>query len=227
MGPPRHAARSTARPAHLLGLHLRRHLPGRRQGRRPRAAAMHHRRHGPASGRDLPGRGARRPRRPPARSGRLAHLSQARRAQKHHPAAAPGKVTRTQPSREYLAVHARKLALQSNLHLLPRYPRPLLLRLEPPHRSALAYNIHRPARVGPSVMIRESWYKPIVILFMADGSSRLWSPSTTTLWHIDAGHSGRPPHQVRLITCISRHSSTLAGIHHSSPRTVVTYSGQR
>src|ERR1039457_1134461 len=158
MGPPRHAARSTARPAHLLGLHLRRHLPGRGQGRRPRATAMHHRRHGPASGRDLPGRGARRPRRPPARSGRLAHLSQARRAQKHHPAAAPGKVTRTQPSREYLAVHARKLALQSDLHLLPRYPRPLLLRLEPPHRSALAYNIHRPARVGPSVMIRESWY---------------------------------------------------------------------
>src|SRR5579872_5718054 len=31
---------------------------------------------------------------------------------------------------------------------------------------------------------------------MADGSPQLWRSPTTTLWHIDAGSGGRPPHQV-------------------------------
>src|SRR6516225_6659173 len=46
LGPSRHAAHSPARPADLLGLYLRRHLPGRGQGRRPRPATLHHGRHG-------------------------------------------------------------------------------------------------------------------------------------------------------------------------------------
>src|ERR1700724_1742158 len=30
---------------------------------------------------------------------------------------------------------------------------------------------------------------------LVDGSSQLWRSPTTTLWHIDAGSGGRPPHQ--------------------------------
>jgi hypothetical protein len=51
--------------------------------------------------------------------------------------------SRAQPGREHLAVHPRKLALQSHLHVIPGHSRPLLLRLELPHRSALAHNLHR------------------------------------------------------------------------------------
>src|SRR5262249_2714912 len=90
--------------------------------------------------------------------GRLAPLSHAHRARQHLPDAAAGKVARAQPGRKYLAVHPRKLALQPRLRLLPRHSRPLLLRLEQAHRSALAHNFHRLARLGPSVMIGEAWY---------------------------------------------------------------------
>jgi hypothetical protein len=68
----------------------------------------------------------------------------------------PAKVTRAQPGREHLSVHPRKLALQLHLHLIPRHSRPLLLRLEQAHRLVLAHNLHRLARLGPSVMIGES-----------------------------------------------------------------------
>ncbi len=43
--------------------------------------------------------------------------------------------------------------------LIPRHSRPLLLRLEQPHRSALAHNLHRLARLGPSVTVIGKWYK--------------------------------------------------------------------
>ena len=52
LGEARHAALGAARSAHALGLHLRRHLPERGQGRRPRPAPLQHRRHDRAPRRD-------------------------------------------------------------------------------------------------------------------------------------------------------------------------------
>ena len=43
------------------------------------------------------------------------------------------------------------------LHILQKHRRPLLLRLEQAHRSALAHHVHRNARLGPCVLISESW----------------------------------------------------------------------
>ena len=56
-----HPAPQPPRPAYLLGLHLRRHLSQRGQGRRPCHAVLQQHDHGDASGRDIAGRGTRRP----------------------------------------------------------------------------------------------------------------------------------------------------------------------
>src|SRR5580693_1720404 len=58
-----------------------------------------------------------------------------------------------------MAIHARKLALEPDLQILRRHRRPLLRRLEQAHRSALADHVARTTRLGPWVLIRESWYK--------------------------------------------------------------------
>lgn len=52
LGETGYATLSAARSAHKVGLHLRRHLPGKGQGRRSRHAILRHRRHGRASARD-------------------------------------------------------------------------------------------------------------------------------------------------------------------------------
>ena len=39
-----------------------------------------------------------------------------------------------------------------------RYPRPLPLRLEQPHRTALGHDIHRNVKMGASVISRAGWY---------------------------------------------------------------------
>jgi transposase len=54
MGAARDPTLGTARSADALGLHLRGHLPGPGDRRRPRPAARQYRRHGFASGRNLP-----------------------------------------------------------------------------------------------------------------------------------------------------------------------------
>src|SRR4051794_36306453 len=46
------------------------------------------------------------------------------------------------------------------IQILYRYPRSLLLRMEQPHRSAMAHHVTRSARLGAPVSIIESWYKP-------------------------------------------------------------------
>ena len=38
------------------------------------------------------------------------------------------------------------------------HPRPLLRSVEQAHRSALAHHVHRPARLGPPVLINGTWY---------------------------------------------------------------------
>ncbi len=113
----------SARPRH-------RAMPGRGQGGRPRSAPLQHASHGLAPRGDFPSRRARCARRRDARSGGVAHLDQGARARQPHAAATARKVARTPPDRESLAVPARQL------RLLPRYPRPLLLRLEQPHQPA-------------------------------------------------------------------------------------------
>src|SRR5271154_2813927 len=77
-------------------------------------------------------------------------------------------MSRTQSPRKHLAVHARKLALEPDLQILRRHRRSLLRRLEQAHRSALADHVHRNARMGPPVLISESWYKPIATAHEAD-----------------------------------------------------------
>src|SRR5262249_59289388 len=56
--------------------------------------------------------------------------------------------SRTQRPRKRLAVHASKLVVKPDLQILRRYRRPLLLRLEHAHRSALEDHVHRASRVG-------------------------------------------------------------------------------
>jgi hypothetical protein len=68
-------------------------------------------------------------------------------------------VVRTQSGREHLAVRARQLALQSHLPLLRQHPRPLLPRLEQARRAAMDHHVHRLARMGAWVVIRESWHQ--------------------------------------------------------------------
>src|SRR5205085_2483611 len=84
MGAARDTPLGTARSADALGLHLRGHLPGSRDRRRACSAALQYRRHGFASGRDLPNGDAGSPCCSAARSGRLAPFCQARRPRQYH-----------------------------------------------------------------------------------------------------------------------------------------------
>src|SRR3954470_5472791 len=144
-----------------LGLHLRGHLPGPGQRSGAGPAPLHHAGHDLAPEGDCAGghtRGAcPRPRGP----GGLASVQETCGPRHHHPHAASGQGARVEPGREHLAVHARELDLEPDLHLLRRHPRPLLRGVEQAHGSALAHHVHRDARLGASVLINETWYKAI------------------------------------------------------------------
>ena len=60
----------------------------------------------------------------------------------------PPRAPELNPSRKYLAVHAGELAVEPHLQILRRHRRPLLLRLEHAHRSALENHVHRSPRLG-------------------------------------------------------------------------------
>ena len=130
VGSARHPAARAARPAHRLGLHLRRDLPGRGQGRRARHAVLRHAGDAGASRRDQRHGRPGRPCRPAPRPSRLASRRRARRPGQHHPPAAAAALARAEPGREHLAVPARQLALEPRLQRLRRHRRPLLRRLE-------------------------------------------------------------------------------------------------
>src|ERR1700694_5419594 len=68
-------------------------------------------------------------------------------AEQHHSDAAAAARARTQWPGKHLAVYAAELALKSDLQILRRYRRSLLLRLEHPHRSALENHVHRAPRL--------------------------------------------------------------------------------
>src|SRR5271170_2676396 len=101
---------------------------------------------------------ASRPRSASRRTGGLSSLRQADRPAQHHADPLAGKMPGAQPAGKRMAIHARKLALEPDLQILPRHRRPLLRCLEQAHRSALAHHVARPARLGPWVLIKESWY---------------------------------------------------------------------
>src|SRR5271163_4960151 len=92
------------------------------------------------------------------RPGRLAFVGPAHRAAQHHANPVPRKVPRIEPAGKHLAVHARQLALKSDLQILRRHRRPLLRRMEQTHRSTLADHVDRDARLELRVLISESWY---------------------------------------------------------------------
>ena len=66
--------------------------------------------------------------------------------------------SRVEPSRKYLAVHPRQLALEPGFQILRRHPRSLFLRLEQAYRHALENYVYRNSRMGLSVLIKETWY---------------------------------------------------------------------
>ena len=65
---------------------------------------------------------------------------------------------RAEPCRERLAVHARQLVVEPDLHILRRHRRALLRSLEQAHRPALEDHVHRHARLGAWVLINARWY---------------------------------------------------------------------
>src|SRR5256714_10136073 len=95
----------------------------------------------------------------------MAHDPAAHGARQHQHRSAAGEVPRAQCTGERLAVPARELALQPDLHLLRQPRRSLLSCLEQAGRTALDYHVPRSARVGTRVLINESWYN--------------WAPSST------------------------------------------------
>ena len=134
---------------HEISLYLWRHLSGPGRWRGPRPATPQHRRHEPSFEGDIHSRRSPSSCHRHRRSGRMALLKNPGDAEQHNFATATVKITRTQPGRKHLAVHARQLALKPCLQLLQRYCRSLLFRLEPTHRSAMENYVHRPSRLGP------------------------------------------------------------------------------
>src|SRR6516164_10115622 len=55
---------------------------------------------------------------------------------------------RAEQSGEHLAVHAPELAVKPHLQILRRHRRPLLLRLEHPHRPTVEDHVNRAPRLG-------------------------------------------------------------------------------
>src|SRR3954465_1386962 len=158
LGPTGHPAPRPARSADEFGLHLRGDLPPGGQGRSLGAAPMRHAGHEPASGGSRASRGSRSPWGPAEGPGRMAPRQGPRRAGQSHAGAAAGPSARIEPGREHLAVSARQLVVEPRVRLLPGHRRPLLRRLEPPHRPALAHHVHRPPGLGQCMIISAGWY---------------------------------------------------------------------
>src|SRR3954462_1325019 len=162
LGKTRHPAPRPARSANEFGLHLRSDLPATGQGRSLGAAPMRHAGHEPALGRGRTSRGSRSPWGHADGPGRMAPRQGPRRAGQPHAGAAARPSARIEPGREYLAVSARQLVVEPRVRLLPRHRRSLLLRVEPPHRPALAHHVHRPPRLGQCMRISAGWYQALV-----------------------------------------------------------------
>jgi len=75
------------------------------------------------------------------------------------PASRPGHCGSNRTVTEYLAVHARQLALEPRLHILRQHRRPLRLGLEQAGRPAVAHHVHRATQMGTWVMSNAGWYE--------------------------------------------------------------------
>src|SRR4051794_29952094 len=159
LGHTRHPAPRPARSENEFGLHLRSDLPATGQGRSLGAAPMRYAGHEPASGGSRTSRGSRSPWGHADGPGRMAPRQGPRRAGQSHAGAAAGPSARVEPGREHLAVLARQLVVEPRVRLLRRHRRPLLRRLEPPHRPALDHHVHRPPRLGQCMRISAGWYE--------------------------------------------------------------------
>src|SRR3954453_8631007 len=112
----------------------------------------------PAPGGSRTSRGSRSPWGHADGPGRMAPRQGSRRARQSHAGAAAGPSARIEPGREHLAVSARQLVVEPRVRLLPGHRRPLLRRLEPPHRPGLAHHVHRPPGLGQCMIISAGWY---------------------------------------------------------------------
>src|SRR6185312_4030635 len=131
----------------------------RRKGRSARPAALRYRGDEPALGRDRDRDRSRQTRRAPARSSRMAFVQSSCRAGDNHAHAAPAEMPGIEPGRKRLAVHPPELVVEPRLPLLRQPPRPLLRGLEPSHQPTVENHVHRSARLGTQVLVKENWYK--------------------------------------------------------------------
>src|SRR4051794_11115208 len=127
--------------------------------------------HEPAPGGSRTSRGSRSPWGHADGPGRMAPRQGPRRARQSHAGAPASPSARIEPGREHLAISARQLVVEPRVRLLRRHRRPLLLRVEPPHRPALDHHVHRPPRLGQCMRISAGWYY-------------VFSRAALTLWRI-------------------------------------------
>ena len=113
----RDAPAGAPRPAHRMGLYLRRDLSREGERRRAGHALVRHRRHGGAPHRDQCRRRSRRPCGADRRSGRLALDAQAGDPRQHHRPGAAATIARVEPGGG-LAIHARQLVVEPDLQIL-------------------------------------------------------------------------------------------------------------
>src|SRR5260370_2730713 len=89
----------------------------------------------------------------------MTQLRQAPGSRQYQHRAAAAEIARAEPDRKHLAVHARQLALQPRVQIRRGHRRSLLRCLEQARRTALAYHVYRPTRLGAWVLISAPWYK--------------------------------------------------------------------
>ena len=143
--------------AHAISLYLWSNLLGPRRGRGPGHAPLHHRSPGPSLRRNLRNHRARRPRRAPARSGRLAHHQEAASLRQHHPAASPGAHPNSSRSKTSDSSCGTTGSAPASFDPMPTSSTPLR-RLEQNHRPARVHHVHRTAQMGSYVLTNRSWY---------------------------------------------------------------------
>ena len=158
MGQTWHAPAGAPRPAHRMGLYLRRDLS--REGEGPGlvmpwcdtdAMAAHLIEISAAVD---PGAHAVLI----VASGRLA-LDEAGDPRQHHRPGAAATIARVEPGGECLAIHARQLVVEPDLQILRRHRRAVLPSLEQPHRPTMEDHVPRHAQMGAWVLINDRWYE--------------------------------------------------------------------
>ncbi len=71
----------------------------------------------------------------------------------------PPKCPELNPVENVWQSHPRELDVEPRLPLLRQPPRPLLRGLEPSHQPTVENHVHRSARLGTQVLVKENWYK--------------------------------------------------------------------